>query len=411
MISRADADGIAAGWARHESLRRGARHTATVVELDLAFAVWTTGPAPAEPGDGVITLIDRDTGRLSHWPQVPVTVLAELYRAQRAAVVDPPRTADPEAELRRAARRRVTPDVAAHLTLDGRLFIARGAKGEPAPRHHPLVRAWLDRVPPGQLVRGAARHAEMLVLSDVLHEVDRVRGGHGLAPLTSGEARAMLRGAGWEAFHLRAAGDPLAGRPAEPCESCTELLIDLAVLPAARAAVLAEWRPATGRDPAPGRLPEEVAWVLAEAGWEDRSPAAAASLARVQLARALAVPGVEHRHEAFPAAFEALCRYPPMTTGRKGPGLVQRIRLVEFGTAAAAHSADMLHELGALIRAPLFPVGAENYGETVLAVDERGRVFAVDQGGDWFVGDTLDEALVTLLTGRGTPRVRADGTW
>jgi hypothetical protein len=129
------------------------------------------------------------------------------------------------------------------------------------------------------------------------------------------------------------------------------------------------------------------------------------------VAKATAVPGREQRHEPFPAVLEALCAFPPMTIGRRGPGVEQRIRLVDIDVTASVHTADMLGELGKLVGARLFPWGAESDGGTVLALDDRGRVFAVDQGGDWFIGATVDAALGALLTGAETARVRDDGTW
>ena len=53
-------------------------------------------------------------------------------------------------ELRRNARRRPAPTTAAHLTVDGRLFIARGAKGDQEIQHHPLVAAQLRRHGPAR---------------------------------------------------------------------------------------------------------------------------------------------------------------------------------------------------------------------------------------------------------------------
>lgn len=44
-------------------------------------------------------------------------------------------------------------------------------------------------------------------------------------------------------------------------------------------------------------------------------------------------------------------------------------------------------------------------------MDEHGPVFALDQAGEWFLGDTIDAALTTLLLGRAPARVRDDGTW
>ena len=115
------------------------------------------------------------TGALSTYPGVPPTVIAELYRTHQPTVVAQRRTVDPEVELRRNARRRPTPTTAAHLTVDGRLFIARGAKGDQEINHHPLVAAYLADLEPARTVRGTERHAELIVLSDALHEADRQR--------------------------------------------------------------------------------------------------------------------------------------------------------------------------------------------------------------------------------------------
>jgi hypothetical protein len=60
--------------------------------------------------------------------------------------------------------------------------------------------------------------------------------------------------------------------------------------------------------------------------------------------------------------------------------------------------------------APLFPLGTER-GDSIIAVDEHGRIFALDQAGEWFLGPDIDAALTTLLLGRAPARVRDDGTW
>jgi hypothetical protein len=54
---------------------------------------------------------------------------------------------------------------------------------------------------------------------------------------------------------------------------------------------------------------------------------------------------------------------------------------------------------------------AEDKGDAILAMDERGRMFALDQGGEWFLGDTIDVASMSRVTGAGpAERVRDDGT-
>jgi len=38
-------------------------------------------------------------------------------------------------------------------------------------------------------------------------------------------------------------------------------------------------------------------------------------------------------------------------------------------------------------------------------------VFVLDHTGEWFLGDTIEDALTTLVLGLQPPRVRRDGTW
>jgi hypothetical protein len=387
--------------------------TPMVDEFDLGFAVWTKAPRSLRGNDlgAGTTVIDRETGRLSTWPSVPTEQVAKMYREQRHAIVAPVKTADPEVELWRNLRRRPTPTVAAHVTFDGRLIIAKGAKGDQELRHHPLVVEWLRSNQPGELVRGAERHAEIVALSDTLHEIDRERAGAGQPPVTLAEARAILRDrASFEAFHVRERGDKLAGERAEPCESCGVCLAWFALRPweyvDAEVQVIGP-QPV----PQPDRFPDYVAWVLAEGGWQVESRDLMEDYALLRIHRVVKVAGLEHKHESFPAAVDALCDFSYLSCHRRGPGLAQRIRLFDLFCEDATHTADMLHDFGRLIGARLFPIGSEGDGEDPIAIDEHGRVFAFDQGGEWFLGGSLDQALVNLVAGGYTPRVRDDGTW
>jgi len=412
MISRHDAEQIAAEWARRESVRRGYECTPMLSEFDIGYVVWTKEPPSVlpMPGDGTTTVIDKETGEISSWPGLPPLVVQDIYRRRRGAVVAEVRTADPAVELRRNARRHPTPTIAAHVTLRYEQHVARGAKGDQELRHHRLVRDYLDDLPAGHLVRGGERHAELLVLSDILHEYDRRHARSGEPPLTEEAARRLLRDAQVEFFHVRDAGDPLGGQPARPCESCIKALVYFGMLPWSHLAFVEEWRPRPRPQvPQPGRFPDEVAWVLADGGWAPRDTDDV--LAESAIARVCAVAGQEHRHIAFPAAQRLLVDFPGIVCGRRGPGTHQWIRVLEINPSAAAYSADALADLGALLRTQLFPIGSEARGETFLAVDEHGRVFALDQAGEWFVGDDVDTALTTLLTGGPVVRIRDDGTW
>jgi hypothetical protein len=377
-------------------------------EFDVGYVVWTKEPTSVlpMPGDGTTTVIDKETGRVSSWPGLPPVVVQEKYRRSRAAIVAPVRTADPAVELRRTMRQRPTPTIAAHLTLRYQEYVGRGAKGDQQLRHHHLVRDYLDDLPTGHLVRGGDRHAELVVLSDVLHDYDRQRLAGGDQPLTEEEARGLLRDAHLEVLHVREPGDPVGGRPARPCESCVKALVYFGLLPWSHLAYVEEWRPRPGTpSPQPGRFPDEVGAVLVDGGWAPRDTdelLADAAIDRV-------VAG--QRHAAFPAARLALTDFPGLVCGRRGPGVAHWIRVFEINPSAAAHSAGVLADLGGLLGTRLFPIGSEAKGETLLAIDERGRVFALDQAGEWFLGETMDAALVNLITGGPAHRVRDDGAW
>ncbi|OJF14002.1 hypothetical protein BG844_12150 [Couchioplanes caeruleus subsp. caeruleus] len=164
-----------------------------------------------------------------------------------------------------------------------------------------------------------------------------------------------------------------------------------------------------GTDPQPGRFPAEVAWELAAAGWDPqvlREEDSDRALARIET-RA----GLEFGQQRFPAASAAYAEFLRVAPSRSGPGIAQRIRRFRIGSGQLAGLADPLHELGTIIGARMFPLGVEGLDEAVLAIDERGRVFSLDQGGEWFIAETLDEALTALLTGAPATRIRNNGTW
>ncbi|MEU8657139.1 SUKH-3 domain-containing protein [Actinoplanes philippinensis] len=412
MITRTEAERIAVGWAHRQSIQRGYPCVPFVEELTLGWAVSMVLPPEArpEPGADLTAVIDRETGRVSHWPPVDTGQLDRIYTERRDAAVGAHRTADPLAELWREAFRRVTPSVAAHLTLGGRLFRARGAKGDQELRHHPIVAALLAAIPPGRTVRGAARHAELVVVSDVLAEADRTRAAAGLAPLTVDEARALLAPGRFETFHIRESGDRLGGEPAVFCFTCAEVLVGLRVVTEADRAHPRIRRLTSGTDPEPGRFPEDVAWELAAGDWRG-DPESSARRGAGLVERIVRSHGAEHALTSFPVAEDALREFSDVASFRNGPGDAQWVRWFHLGSGNLLFLADPLVELGTIVGARMFPLGREGYDEAVLAIDERGRVFSLDQGGEWFIADTLDGAIAALATGRPAARIRDDGTW
>ncbi|MBM2616926.1 SUKH-3 domain-containing protein [Actinoplanes sp. LDG1-06] len=398
MITRAEAEAIAARWASNESEQRGYGCEPMLAEFDLGFVIWTRQPSTvlSVPGDGARTVIDRETGVLSTWPGVPPEEIAAIYRERRPS---PPGTVDPAISLLRLTRRRPAPTTVVHFTVDDRLFRTQGAKGDQVINHHPLVVDRLEMLGAEARVRGAERHAELIAVSDALHEASRARGRE----IALDEARAWLTGATFAAFLVRDQGDPAAGQDARPCETCIGVLVDLAVLPWSDLAFTSEWRHGSDRIPVNGRFPYEVARTLAGGGWIGPSAGDDA------VERAVAASG--GRLEPFDAARGVIADFPGVRCARRGPGLRRAIRLLRLDPVPGAYAAAALVEFGQVIEVPLFPIGIEG-GDGVVALDELGRVFVLDQAGEWFVGSTVDEALTGLLTGDGPARrVRDDGSW
>ncbi|MGW3601258.1 YwqJ-related putative deaminase [Micromonospora sp. NPDC005161] len=212
----------------------------------------------------------------------------------------PPRTVDPSSPLVREINRVPTPNSAAHLAIGGRVWTAQGTKGDVPLNHHPLIRTYLDELPPGELVRGGESHAELIVVSDVLHEYDHVRAAEGVAPMGRGDAALLFEDARLEVFRIREQGDPAVGVADRPCDSCINFLVRDNVLPESARAYTETWQAPAEPDPDPGRFPPDVANALVAAGWRphigDQIMAAAA------VRDVTAVPGRAHRHEVFPAA-------------------------------------------------------------------------------------------------------------
>ncbi|RKR90328.1 YwqJ-like deaminase [Micromonospora pisi] len=410
MISRQEAEGIADTWARRETLRRGYQCTPMLDEFDIGYVIWTSPPTQDSTvaGAGPTTIIDKETGEVSSWPGLPPDVVREMYRTDRLGRSRRPRTVETAVELRRATRRQPTPGATAHLTVQHDLHIGHAAKGDLELRHHPLVRDHLAGLPTGHLVRGGDRHAELVVVSDVLHEYDRRRAALGQPPLTQETARELFGSAQLELFRVREPGDPAGGTAERPCDSCVRILVHFGLLPWSHLAFAEEWHPPAQPVPDPDRFPPEVAYALVDGGW--RPGFGDRLLAGEAISKVCAVTGRQHRHQSFEAAERALTAFPGLVCGRRGPGEHVWIRRFEINPAGAAHSADSLADFGTLIGVRLFPIGTEG-GDSILAVDEQGRVFALDEAGEWFLGTAIDVALTNLLLGRPAPRVRDDGTW
>lgn len=158
------------------------------------------------------------------------------------------------------------------------------------------------------------------------------------------------------------------------------------------------------------RFAPDVTEVLTAAGWSpgrraDKQTADAIG----QLGRVTGRDGARHR--SFPAAVEVLSEFGGLYVTQDGPGEDIRRRPFAVDPTRAAASTETLADLGRVLGVGLFPIGFEGDDDALLAVDEGGRVFALDHTGDWYLGASIDEALTTLVTGAMPARVHDDGTW
>jgi hypothetical protein len=160
----------------------------------------------------------------------------------------------------------------------------------------------------------------------------------------------------------------------------------------------------------PERFPAEVADLLRDAGWSagrrtDAQVATGVAFVRGEVGRNGA------RIEDFPAATEALREFGGLYVVQDGPGHDLRRRPFAIDPTQVAATTETLVDLGKLLHTRLFPLGIEGDHDSVLAIDEAGRVFALDHAGVWFLGNNVDAALTTLVTGTQPPRLDSHGNW
>ncbi|MEU8326930.1 SUKH-3 domain-containing protein [Micromonospora sp. NPDC048839] len=158
------------------------------------------------------------------------------------------------------------------------------------------------------------------------------------------------------------------------------------------------------------RFPPLVAETLEVAGWvpgrrdDDRARQWALRLA------ANAAPD-GRQHTVVRAAVETYAEFGGLLVRPQGDGEQIAPSPFHLDPFLVGQSVDTLAALAAAIGAPLTPIGEEGDGTGILAIDDQGRVFVLDHGGDWFLGEHVDEAITALVLGRQPRRVRQDGTW
>lgn len=336
-----DARRLAERLASEASLRTGRPWRGFVEEFEQGFAIWTVPPVGESPPIGLgKTVLDKETGGVTHWPSWPTSVLAAEYAA---ASPKPKATPSPPGVLPLLARERWIE------SPDGRVWRAESWPAEAAPTHHPLVAQWLSSQ--DKLVRGVERHAELLVLSEALHD--------------DGVDQDLLK--------------QCVAEGARPCDSCTQAYVHFGLFdePALALVSPAKGEFATDIPPFPSGQPFDSArW--AGFAFELLAPV----ISPVEAARG------------------AIARFPAARSTRRGPGHEVWIRPFKLGvTRALRRHAPALAGFSELLEAVLFPIGEEENADGVIAVDGHGRIFMLDQAGAWFLGGNIDTAIATLAEG------------
>ncbi|GAA0263683.1 SUKH-3 domain-containing protein [Cryptosporangium japonicum] len=157
------------------------------------------------------------------------------------------------------------------------------------------------------------------------------------------------------------------------------------------------------------RFPDQVETVLRASGWApDRKDVQRARHWGLTLSAWASPAG--HQHTFSPKASVALAEFGGLTVHQDGPGVDVARTTFTLDPELALHTWLTLRGLGAALDVGLFPLGVEDDGVSILAIDTTGRVFALDHTAEWLLGRTIEEALTTLVLGRKPRRVRADGS-
>ncbi|MFJ4921131.1 SUKH-3 domain-containing protein [Streptomyces sp. NPDC088725] len=146
---------------------------------------------------------------------------------------------------------------------------------------------------------------------------------------------------------------------------------------------------------------------LAAAGWYDGRDVRDDALSAVLRTVALVEPVADGATWVlFPAAERALREFHGLHLRPAGPGHDVAATGCVVDPTEARHALRPLTLLGESTGSRLFPFGRTDT-DALLAVDEEGRLFSIDHGGRWQLGDTVREGFATLTEGRAPHRIAA----
>lgn len=157
--------------------------------------------------------------------------------------------------------------------------------------------------------------------------------------------------------------------------------------------------PTEDRSGAATRFPGAVDAALREAGWQPGRWDIKQAEVWADRLRAHVSPG-GHRHAVFPAAVEAWAEFGSLAVV-PDPSAGSDVAPcgVVVDPMRAVHLARTFADLGRALETEVCPLGEESGSAAKLAIDAEGRVYAIDHTGDWYLGESFDQALTTLVIG------------
>jgi hypothetical protein len=148
------------------------------------------------------------------------------------------------------------------------------------------------------------------------------------------------------------------------------------------------------------RFTPEVEATLRDAGWTPGRQLSRDAVAAMHQAVAAGRGRYDGRLTSAYLADPVLAEFGGLVIAGDGAGVDLNPRPFAIDPALAAQKVETLIDVGRAMGVTLYPLGVEGMDEAVLALTDQGKVVSIDPVGEWFLGDTFDEALDTLVTGR-----------